>query len=721
MILRVNGEFLDFDGDIEIEKKAKLFENISENSGDFSYSFDLPNTSNNRRILGIQNGNVSDKLIYQKIECDILNNGFTIYSGFLRIEVVAQTIRASFFSGGSNWISSITGSCLTLNLNQYTESRNQFATTWSNTEGVIITGVDTGLLEDRIPQPLGASQNNTFQAYDLQEFVYAKTVIERIFLEAGLKIAGSILEDTTYNKLVVTSKSTKGLDKFIVDREAFIGKSSSQSVNTSDTKITFTDIVNNPYFPPTVNNYASSAYTADIYTTFEIEVNLILDASVNWTLQFFVNGGLVLPVEGSGNRVKYSREGFGLDAGQFSEIYFKVASGSVNVMPGSYVKYTPINFQISDTNYTVYPQFLLPIDRVDFVKSVFTMFNTVIDYNNVNKTVTVDLFKDVKNNTPYELLGESSFIEEVDFIEFISSYGKKTSINYNQSDSDQSTNYNRKYDVLYGDGLIEIDNGYIQDKSEIPVDFTSSVNYFNNQFGFSVLKLPFIQSSDNQEFSITSSANVGGLIEFTTSASHGFLTGDYVRIYDTNTQEYEGNGVVLDTSGLDKFRIQNLLYGTAGISTGSVTKLTLSVNSSDDVYIGLIKNIDYGKFAQGRSGAYFANSFKTSMPYVWFSKPFTGLDIDLFKESLAFSPVSIVGHNDTALLERYYSEFVRITSDPLILRNTAYITEKAFTGFKFKYPLYLRYNYIVSLFYVNRISGYKGSHLPCEVELIKLS
>lgn len=44
MMIRVAGEFLDFNEEIEIERQIKLFEDIDSTNGDFSYTFELPKT-----------------------------------------------------------------------------------------------------------------------------------------------------------------------------------------------------------------------------------------------------------------------------------------------------------------------------------------------------------------------------------------------------------------------------------------------------------------------------------------------------------------------------------------------------------------------------------------------------------------------------------------------------------------------------------------------------
>jgi len=52
MMIKVNGEYLDFDDVVEIESQIKLFEDIETSNGDYSYSFTLPKTNKNLKALG---------------------------------------------------------------------------------------------------------------------------------------------------------------------------------------------------------------------------------------------------------------------------------------------------------------------------------------------------------------------------------------------------------------------------------------------------------------------------------------------------------------------------------------------------------------------------------------------------------------------------------------------------------------------------------------------
>jgi hypothetical protein len=110
MMIKINGEYLDFDGDIDIEKKIKLFEEIDTVDGDVSFSFDVDLNSHNISLLK-PFPDLLSKTVYQTIDCEIENDsGININSGTLRIEkVVGRTAVCSFLGGNSNWFAMLTG------------------------------------------------------------------------------------------------------------------------------------------------------------------------------------------------------------------------------------------------------------------------------------------------------------------------------------------------------------------------------------------------------------------------------------------------------------------------------------------------------------------------------------------------------------------------------------------------------------------------------------
>jgi hypothetical protein len=72
------------------------------------------------------------------------------------------------------------------------------------------------------------------------------------------------------------------------------------------------------------------------------------------------------------------------------------------------------------------------------------------------------------------------------------------------------------------------------------------------------------------------------------------------------------------------------------------------------------------------------------------------------------------------MIDNYWGVVSNILNDPVKLICVGYIPEKIYRDLTPLSPVYLKTQDTVNLYYINRISGYKGGSKPCEVELIKL-
>lgn len=152
MMIKVNGEYLDFDDQIEIERQIKLFQDIETSNGDFSYSFSLPKTQKNLAAIGNPTPD-SIKSIYQNVACELFDDsGFSIQSGSLQIEGIFDVISCSFFGGNNDWFRLLTPPLTYLNaLKKYDVNLNVDSITqsWSKTKGLVFPILDTGALVTR--------------------------------------------------------------------------------------------------------------------------------------------------------------------------------------------------------------------------------------------------------------------------------------------------------------------------------------------------------------------------------------------------------------------------------------------------------------------------------------------------------------------------------------------------------------------------------------------
>jgi hypothetical protein len=289
MMIKVANEFLDFGEDIEVEKQIKLFEDISTTDGDFSYAFDLPRTLTNTRLLQNPFPDNISKPVYQQIPARLLSDsGAELYDGYLRVERVNKVYECSFFSGNNNWFAMITGLMSELELSAYDIDVNEIniIDSWSLTEGLVFPLLDNGGLITR-----------SFPQLKLEDFIgafYVKTLFNKVFAEAGIKIQGELLEDWRYVNMICASNSK---DTDLIDaRSSFVEKSTSQ-VAPFQTEITITwdNDSTNPYFDGSANNFnlAANKYVADLKMNVDVDVTLVATAT-----GFFSYGIIAIYVAG---------------------------------------------------------------------------------------------------------------------------------------------------------------------------------------------------------------------------------------------------------------------------------------------------------------------------------------------------------------------------------------------------------------------------------------
>jgi hypothetical protein len=722
MLLKVNGEFLDFNGNIEIEKQSKLFEEIDTTSGDFSYSFSLPKTTKNLSVFDFPFADVSSKTIYQNVLCDILDNdGLTLYTGQLRVQRVRKkTIECAFFSGNYNWISSLTGSVSDLDFSEYdielTDSNIINSTV--NTSGLVFPLMDIGALKTRSYQSL--------MVEDFNGCMYVKTIFNKIFFSNGFKIKGDLLNDYVYQNAIIATnnKSSEGIES----RSSYAKKTSNQTVvdSTAYAVVLFQDDSTFPYFDGDSNNYNTGTYryTADVKMSVKVEVNLVISMNTQLNRQWYR-----INKNGSTFREYVNRFGPGaspptnysfvvtmlLDAGDYIEIDIKsVDSIGINtgVQTGSTFKVTPIYI------YTVLGGSTVPKwTKQQFVSNILNQFNVVTDYNPISKEITFNLVDRINTKEAIDISPYVANIE-IDYEEFISSFGKNNILSYQSSDSEDSKEYNVENKLPYGSGVIEVDNDFIEEEVDIiQSDFTAPTSYINGAIDASLELAEFIELEEGDETDFLAVADSVGFAEFTVDDDF-FSIGDLVRVSESTNAGYNGDYVVSNGGGGQLF-LQGIDYNVN--ASGKITKLNYKYNNSDSVY--LLINIPNATLSH-YSGAQFIEldlSQYTNYTYCYFNLLNTNRTINTnYKQGLSFGTINDPLFYQKTLLETYWRATEKILSDPVKLIVEAYFPKSVFLSLTPLTPVFIKSNETVNQYYINRISGYINSYMPCEVELIKL-
>lgn len=713
-MIKANGEYLDFNGDIEIESRIKLFEEISTSNGDFSYDIEIQDNGHNRRILGIPRADTV-KTIYQAVPAEVIDDtGQSIYLGKLQVNRISNRIISStFYAGNTEWFALLSEPMSSIPLFKYDVVLNtaNVVASWSEEDGIVFPIIDGGGLVSR-----------SYQSMKLEDFMpcfYVKTLFKEIFSPLGIKVVGDFIDDPTFNKLLIASNSKS--QEEVEARSAYANKTIAQTAIISYTQVTFQDDSNFPFFDGSQNNFSTSRYTADVkmFVTFTINLNIITSIGSQGRVYLVVNGANYKTYGLEPNAlIDFSKEEtILLEAGDYVEVYINdLLAIGVRVNSGTF-KAVPIFI------YYVFGKASVPQwTQLEFVSNILRLFNVLPSYNTNSKTLTLDLFNNIKTKE-YVDISQEVIINEIDFSDFVSSYAKNNLFVYQESEDEDLRDYNISNFVSYGSGNLTIDNAYIENEATIvDSDFTSPITYLNGVFDMSMERIQFTELDEILEREITSVSNSGGVARFNIgNADDYYLVGNLVRI-ETDLDTYNGDWVV-DTVTSTYITVKGGSYDAN--ASGSSTLLRHKFTTDDSVYIFI--NIANTSVSQLSSIAGFtideSATVYTTTSTAYFNMLSNGRPINrIYKQSLSFGTVNNPLSYQLTLLDAYWPLFSRILNSPVSLLASGYLKRTTFDQIKtFLRPVRIETEETTNLYYVNRNTGYKGSERPCELELIKLN
>lgn len=722
MMIRVSGEYLDFDDVIEMEKQIKLFEDISTTDGDFSYSFELQKTLHNTRLLRNPFPDNRAKLVYQRIAAQLLgDSGAVTYDGYIRIERVTDVYECSFFSGNNNWFGMIDGQLQDLDFSIYDIDQNEvnIIDSWSATEGLVFPLLDNGGLITR-----------SWAQLKIEDFVggiYVKTIFQKIFTSAGIKIQGELLEEWRYKHLLCVSNSKN--DDLINAATSYIEKNQVQVLPfNSEQKVTWDNDTVLPFFDGAYNAFdlANDQYVAplkmtvvltlnDSYigtgffgvTLIRIKLNSVVirerafgapenvEVACSMSMVIQMNPGDVLEVY----QIQINSDG---DAGQ-------ILRGTLKITP-TYI-YRTIGSSVVP-NWT----------KQQFVSNVLRIFNVLPSYDAGTATLTLNLFEKITSKPSIDL---SPYISdtEIDYQDFISDYGQSSIFSYEEVEYEQLKTYNKGKYLKYGQGVIPVDNGFLEPEKEIlKSDFANPIAYNNPVFDASLELTNLIELEEGEEIQFADVANDGFGDAAFQDPNGVFLVGDLARIVDSSNEVYNGDWVVKSTpSGHVVFN--GLPFDTA--ATGTIKKLNYKYSSNEDVFLFLnIPNYAVNKFSNASivfdSGGFYPIEIN-NVALAYFDIINTGKQINQdFIYSLSFGELNDPLRYQFGMIEGYFRLFSAVLQDPVKLISTCTVPYDVYNRINFLQPIKIRTEETQNQYYLNRISGYKESYLDSEWQLIKL-
>lgn len=691
MMVKLSNGYLELNDTIEVERKAKLFEDVSTVEGDFSYSFSIPKTQENTEKIKIYSVNNQLRPWARKIPAEVQNDsGFTMHSGFLRIEADnAREYSASFFSGNSNWLDELNFNLLDLNWSNFDASLSDITSTWSNTSGVVFPLTDRGILSTR-KTPL-------FSYDDFQGYIYAKDIVNRCLALSGMKITGDILKDAIYNKLITSSGNNKLFKREVDNRTVYAAKSGTQLFSTSYLTVTLTN-VSTPFSNSPNNNWdtATSRYTFDEdVINYKVEVNFTFDVASYFDLRVLLNGTDTV-LEKSYNRVKKIVETFdsatyfsNANSGDYIEVQVRVSSALFTdrtMVAGSTVKIYPVQF------YTVFASTIIPdMTGSDFLANIFRMLNMIVSYNATNKTLTGNKFDKILNSEPIDL-SEFVTVIENNYEEFVNDYAKNNLLIWQEGENDFVQDFNENNLRPYASGLIEIDNEFLEDESElVEMDFAAAWQQAYAVLGLDLPLTDFISVSVKETRNITAVTNSGNNAVFDYS---GATFNGLARVVDSTIEEYNGDYRVISSGST--FNGRGAYLGNA---TGTLEILSVQLNNADPVF--LLNNPNQSLPQVSGVDEIFVNNLS----------PTTDIAIANFLRTPNF--IGSLSFED--LKPIYFDTTEKVLNDGVKCFASGNIPESIYMALDFMRMVKVN----DTVYYVNRMTGYKGSKFSVTLELIK--
>jgi hypothetical protein len=724
MMIKVSNEYLDFDELIEVEKQIKLFEEISTTDGDFSYAFDIPKTLHNTKLLQNPFPDNISKPVYNQIPAQVLSDGGSVlYDGFLRVERITDVYECSFFAGNNNWFAMITGLLSELDLAEYDIDNNEISIidSWSNTEGLVFPLVDNG--------PLITRSYSQFKIEDFVAGIYVKSIMSKIFNEAGIKLEGELLNDWRYQNMICMSNSKN--DELITANSSFVEKNTPQVLpDNTEVKVTWDNESTLPYFDGSANNFdlVNSQFVPDLKMTVNVSLTSVFSTTGFFavTIVSIKVNGVVVRIHGAGGgggiEVTTSMNvSVNLNPGDVLEIY-QVQSNSDgdagNILRGT-LKITP-TYIYKTIGSSAVPNWT----KQQFVSNIIRIFNALPSYSRATSTLTLNLFENIKSKDPIDL---SEFISdtEVDYSEFISDYGQNSVFSYQEVEFDELKTYNKGKFFKYGQGSISVNNDFLEPDEEILTsDFANPIAYINPVFDASLEKSNLIELEEGESFEFSNVGNDGfGDAAFNVGDSDPFLVGDLVRVENSTNEIYNGDWVVKSVDGIHVI-FNGVPFDTA--ASGDLTKLSYKYSTSDDVFLFInIPNYQVTNFSDASllfdSGGFYPISI-SNIALAYFDLIDTGKQVNIdFIYSLSFGGIDDPLHYQVTMIDSYFRLFTRVLNDPVKLISTAQLPYDVYEMIDFLRPVTVKTMESTNMYYLNRITGYKESYLDCTMELIKLA
>lgn len=659
MRLKVADDFLDGDNSIIAQTYAvNEIGSIETRQGGFSNNFTIPLTSKNKAILGFpEDINSASRNPYTKVDATMFDKGVPVADGYLKYQVVNDTtLQASFFSDNVNWYNLIKDKTLNdLDLSAFDHLWRHFEIiqSFDLDKGYVYPLIDYGEFSANAPNMSDQIIVNVEQMFP---GMFVSTLLEQIYLDAGWKADGPVLDHPLYKKMIVPWSGGKDLSHSLQWQEDFTVEhtmtGADQPFTDGLTVITFDGGITDIY-----TGGGDSRNFYDISFTIRANINagamqvILRDvvAGVNLQTKDFENWAGDEDKKGVFEDVNMSD--FGAVAQNLAiAVLALTATETGNVVATSDVKLVP-GLKCFDNNELQMANLQPPMKQGDFLNYIAFIFGAVLQSNTMSKTVTWSFFRDIpvnlNNSLDWSDKLDVSKTREIDFTELLNNYGQISIMTYKEdTESDDLEDYETLNKKRFGEGQFLLNNEHLDG---IKTFYTAPFTPLFNKFSFAnTLYIPSIQWIDG----------VGG-----------------------------AKGTLLPKIALITPKIDTNAFAD-----------NFNVLQIDDV-----------------TGA---NTQSFNVNFTWFAKETYIDEVNVFIDSLVFDQVNITDVIGTPLRGRFLDSYDNILNSMKFLRAFFHLNEVDISELDFTLPIFLdRYK---AYFYTSKIENFEGRERTTKSELVKI-
>lgn len=230
--IKIQNEIIDLYDEEKIVQSFSLIniEDITKRESEYSNQFEIPKTNRNLQILGYTDFlNVDTLLPYQRLNCEILIDGFIFKKGFVSIEIINDNISLQFFTGNAGFYEILKNK----NINQINLVNNpNLKTLWNLSNVISLRNASEGIFFPMIDYNGMPTNSTTIDVRLLLPSFFRKTLMEAICEDTGYSLVNNIVTsiDAYNNDILPTAKNDLKNDQDTIDLNTYKGAERNRQV-----------------------------------------------------------------------------------------------------------------------------------------------------------------------------------------------------------------------------------------------------------------------------------------------------------------------------------------------------------------------------------------------------------------------------------------------------------------------------------------------------------